>query len=185
MHSFLIPNQPLHAHDGQFIVTTDEDWEQKRIPENTAHLLFKGYIGYFKTDFDISPFTQLQSLEMTCNNFKHVSCLRIDGMPALESIQIGKSSFNRLHFGDDINQDRSCHILRCPKLRKISFGQMAFYDYTGFELKELPALEILDIQKSCFYYGKEFTLRGRMIICVEVDMDGFHLQTFLDLTNLF
>ena len=86
-------------------------------------------------------------------------------MSSLKTIQIGKNSFNLLHFGDDVVTTRDCHICHCSKLKKISFDLMAFYDYTVLELHDLPALEELSMRRNCFYYGKQFVLQGR--ICCE------------------
>ena len=139
----------------------DEEWETSQVPTTVSNLVFKGYIGYYATTFDLSPFNALKDLTMIRNNFKSVSLLRIDNMPALETIRIGKNAFNLLHFGDDVTNTRHCHICHCPKLKKIDFGHMAFYDYTVLELHDLPALEDLSMKRNCFYFGKQFVLQGK------------------------
>lgn len=164
MNSFCSLPLDTHFEYGSFTVMTDEEWEKSRVPTTVSNLVFKGYLGYYATTFDLSPFNSLKHLTMIRNNFKCVSLLRIESMPALETIQIGKNSFNLLHFGEDVTNTRHCRICHCPKLKKIDFGNMAFYDYTVLELHDLPALEDLSMKRNCFYYGKQFVLQGKDVL---------------------
>ena len=167
MNSFCPPPpSPANARykENSFTVMTDEEWEQLQIPTTVADLVFKGYIGYYSTIFNLSPFNSLRHLTMIRNNFKNVSSLRIENMPNLDIIQIGKNSFSLLHFGDDITSTRDCHICHCPKLKSIDVGNMAFYDYTVLELHDLPSLEDLSMKRNCFYFGRQFVLQGKHVL---------------------
>ena len=117
------------------------------------------------TEFDLSRFTKLETLEIGDNCFGPVELFRIDGLNRLKSITIGKNSFthNKNWYGDD--SSKSFHILNCESLESIEIGDYSFSDYAGeFELKNLPQLQSIQIgtigSKSWNFCDCSFVLQG-------------------------
>ena len=98
------------------------------------------------TIFDISRFTQVESIEIGNDCFASVQTFKIDGLNRLKTIKIGNNSFTQRKnsWGDD--KSKSFHILNCESLESIQISQWSFSDFGGeFELKNLPQLQSIQI----------------------------------------
>ena len=81
----------------------------------------------------------------------------LDGLDELESVVIGKDSFE---ISDEERNDGSCRIVNCPKLKSIQIDTNTFWDYHSFEVNNLPSLQSIDIGMRCFYWTPSFSLTG-------------------------
>ena len=91
----------------------------------------------------------LQAVSIGDDCFESVKTFRIEGLNRLKTIKIGSSSFTQKKNSYGNKSSKSFHILNCRSLESIEIGYYSFHDYGGgFELKNLPALKLLDIGKS-------------------------------------
>ncbi len=120
---------------------------------------------------DISPFLDVNGLNVGDNHFGSVNIFVVDGWDSLKLIIIGKDSFTKVKSGDKWdrkkvnNPNRSFHILNCDKLESIEIGQYSFSDYGGeFELINLPILSKIKIgeigSNSYNFYWSSFEIKG-------------------------
>ena len=122
------------------------------------------------TDWDVSLFLNLESIEIGNDCFESVQTIKIDGLNRLKTIKIGNNSFTQYkngYVGDD--ESKSFHILNCESLESIQIGRYSFNDYSGeFELKNLPQLRSIQIgtvgSTSCNFYWSSFVIRGIELI---------------------
>ena len=120
------------------------------------------------TEFDISRFTVLESLDIGDDSFSYVQTFRIDGMRKLKSLKIGKNSFTQVKGGPwtfTFYPNKSFHILNCESLKSIEIGIYSFHDFAGqFELKNLPSLQSIQIgtieSYSYNFCYSSFVIRG-------------------------
>ena len=90
------------------------------------------------TSLDLSRFTSLKSFIVGDNSFGYVNELIIDGLPELESIKIGISSF--YSYGDHVFS-----VKNCPKLRELKIGPSCFFNCDSVEIENVPSLEVIEI----------------------------------------
>ena len=116
--------------------------------------------------FNLFSYQLLQSISIGNDCFESVKTFRIEGLNRLKTIKVGRNSCTQKNsWGND--SSKSFHILNCKSLESIEIKRCSFNDFRGFELKNLPALKILDIGKSKhnnnyaynFYYCP-FVIRG-------------------------
>ena len=120
------------------------------------------------TEFDISRFTVLKSLDIGDDSFSYVQTFRIDGMRKLKSLKIGKNSFTQVKGGPwsfTSYPNKSFHILNCESLESIEIGRFSFGDFGGeCELKNLPSLQSIQIgeirSRSTNFCWSSFVIRG-------------------------
>ena len=108
----------------------------------------------------------LRSFEIGNDCFGLVKTFRIEQMSNLKYVKIGKNSFTQQknYWGNDTS--KSFHILDCESLESIEIGECSFSDFGGaFELKNLPALELISIgycgSDSFNFFESPFELKGR------------------------
>ena len=99
------------------------------------------------TSLDLSRFTSLKSFIVGDNSFEYVNELIIDGLPELESIKIGISSFY-FYVGDHVFS-----VKNCPKLRELKIGPSDFYNWRSVEIENDPSLEVIEI--GYLYYSSD------------------------------
>ena len=116
--------------------------------------------------FNISMFLNLNSVKIGNDCFYDVKTFRIEGMSELKRIMIGFNAFTQKknYWGNDTS--KSFHILDCESLESIEIGDYSFSDFGGdFELKNLPALELISIgycgSDSFNFFESPFELKGR------------------------
>ena len=71
--------------------------------------------------------------------------------------------------GKACDESKSFHILNCESLESIQIGEFSFSDFAGgFELKNLPQLQYIEIGESgndsCNFFGSSFVIRGIELI---------------------
>ena len=97
-------------------------------------------------DWNVSWFSNLESIEIGDDCFGSVKTFQIDGLIRLKTIKIGNNSFTQGNKGFGNDKSKSFHILNCESLESIQIGERSFSDFAGeFELKnlKLAQLEVL------------------------------------------
>ena len=90
------------------------------------------------TSLNLSRFASLKSFIVGDDSFGNMNELIIDGLPELESIKIGISSF--YFYGDHVFS-----VKNCPKLRELKIGPSCFYNWESVEIESVPSLEVIEI----------------------------------------
>ena len=123
------------------------------------------------SNWDVSWFENLESIEIGDNCFESVQTFKIDGLNHLKSLKIGFSSFTPYYCysGDE---SKSFHLLNCDQLETIEFGRYSFGNFAGtFELRNLKSLQSITIGSllgdSDNFKCASFEIRG---ICVFVSL---------------
>ena len=129
------------------------------------------------TNWDVSWFLNLESIEIGNNCFESVKTFNIDGLNRLKTIKIGINSFTQVkqsnwNYTKANNQSKSFHILNCESLESIEIGKYSFSDYAGdFELRNLPQLQSIQIgiisylgYESYNFHDCSFIVRGIELI---------------------
>ena len=128
------------------------------------------------TNWDVSWFLNLESIEIGDDCFGSIQRFRIDGLNRLKTIKIGYNSFTQVKWNDFKNdsdssiskcrnESKSFHILNCESLKVIEIGQYSFADFGGeFELRNLDNLESIKIGEigrgSANFIWSSFNIRG-------------------------
>ena len=99
--------------------------------------------------FDTDCLKGIERLEIGGHCFEKVDRFVIDGLNELESVVIGKNSFE-LDNEDNLEGSR-CVIMNCDQLRQIHIEESSFRWYESFELKNLPSLISIQLDKSVFW----------------------------------
>ena len=93
-----------------------------------------------------------------------VRFVEIDGLEKLESISFGERSFttNKEWYYNWARwkTDGLLRILNCPNLEIVEIGEFSFSDYNFLELKNLPSLKAIEMEKKCFRFGVALSLVG-------------------------
>ena len=127
------------------------------------------------TDWDVSWFLNLESIEIGNGCFKSVKTFQIDGLNRLKTIKIGHNSFIQENDDDDYDDyddydsSKSFHILNCESLESIQIGEFSFSDFWGeFELNNLPQLQSIQFGTvgacSINFFVSSFVIRGIELI---------------------
>ena len=132
------------------------------------------------SDWNVSWFYNLESIEIGNDCFGSVQTFKIEGLKRLKSVKIGKNSFTQVkssvYYWDSSkvnNQSRSFHILDCESLESIQIGEYSFCDFGGgFELSNLKSLKSIQIGTIGSYSNNfncsSFVIRGMdMILTIE------------------
>ena len=112
----------------------------RRLDNNTESIIVES--NYFNegeiTSLNLSRFASLKSFIVGDDSFGNVNELIIDGLPELESIKIGISSF--YSYGDHVFS-----VKNCPKLRELKIGPSCFFNCDSVEIENVPSLEVIEI----------------------------------------
>ena len=98
--------------------------------------------------FDTDCLKGIERLEIGGHCFEKVDRFVIDGLNELESVVIGKNSFE-LDNEDNLEGSR-CVIMNCDQLSLIRFAYNSFWRYESFELKNLPSLISIQLGYAAF-----------------------------------
>ena len=98
------------------------------------------------TSLNLSRFASLKSFIVGDDSFGNMNELIIDGLPELESIKIGISSFYL--YGDHVFS-----VKNCPKLRELKIGPSCFFNCDSVEIENVPSLEVIEI--GYLYYSSD------------------------------
>ena len=95
------------------------------------------------------PLISLKRIEIGNDCLSKVNRFVIDGLNELEGVIIGKNSFDL----DENIEGSKCVIMNCDQLNEIHIGYQSFYWwYDSFELKNLPSLISIQLDKYAFYW---------------------------------
>ena len=110
------------------------------------------------TVLDLSRFRRLKRIVIGDECFMNVNEVKIVGLKALESVEIGMNSFtqHKNSYGNDPN--RHFYLKNCPKLKSLKMGRYSFSDYRVIEIENVVALEVIEIgdlneESANFYYA--------------------------------
>ena len=126
-------------------------------------------------DWNVSCFSDLESIEIGDDCFERVRTFKIDGLNRLKTVKIGKDSFTQAKSTDRWNEEmagiesKSFHIVNCESLESIQIGEYSFSDFGGrFELKNLPQLQSIQIgsteYESYNFHCCSFVLQGIIVM---------------------
>ena len=108
----------------------------------------------FASFLDLNLCKQMKSLKIGDFNFCNTTKFEISGNSNLETVSIGQNSFYSKDKKDQMTHTFS--IFNCANLKSIHIGANSFLSFSeGFELRELPNLEVLeigevDVETNCF-----------------------------------
>ena len=127
------------------------------------------------TDWDVSWFHNLESIEIGNDSFASELTFKIDGLGRLKTIKIGKNSFTQIKNSDwergknkSFVTSKSFYILNCESLESIEIGEYSFSDFAGdFELRNLPKLQKIEIgsiqNSSCNFYCSSLVIQSNKV----------------------
>ena len=98
--------------------------------------------------FDANSLKGIERLEIEGDCFIKVNRFEIDGLNELKSVMIGREGF---YLNKENRKGSKCLIMNCDQLKQINIGCNSFYWYESFELKNLPSLISIQLDKSVFY----------------------------------
>ena len=99
------------------------------------------------TVLDLSRFRRLKKLVVGDECFMNVDEVKMAGLKALESVEIGMNSFTQYKNTYYITADSNRHfyLKECPSLKSLEMGRYSFSDYTVCEIENVDALEVIEI----------------------------------------
>ena len=116
---------------------------------------------------DLTRFSKLESLVIGDNCFSYVTEVKMVGLKALESVEIGMNSFtqHKNDYGNDSN--RHFYLKNCPKLKSLKIGEYSFSEYTVIEIENVDALEVVEMgdldDESYNFHGASLELKSILI----------------------
>lgn len=103
------------------------------------------------TAVDFSPFKQVKTITIGNFCFRYAMRVTLKGMPALERVEIGASSFQQhIHLPmndavffmeDDERIEGQFCMKECPKVKTLVLGNGAFHEAEKCVIEDVPALE--------------------------------------------
>ncbi|KAK8804636.1 hypothetical protein WA171_006604 [Blastocystis sp. BT1] len=90
----------------------------------------------------------LKQIEIGDDCFANVTRFVVDGLNELKRVIIGQNSFNS---GNISREGSKCLIMNCDHLIIICFGDYSFQCYESFELKNLPSLISIQLDRMVFW----------------------------------
>ena len=107
------------------------------------------------TVLDLTRFKRLKRIVIGDGCFMYVDELRLIGLSALESVEIGMNSFTKFKSTHLITADPNRHfyLKNCPKLRSLKMGRYSFSDYSVCEIENVDALEVIEMGTYSFWFA--------------------------------
>ena len=110
------------------------------------------------TVLDLTRFRRLKKIVIGNECFMYVDEVKMVGLKALESVEIGVNSFTQHKNGYGNDPNRHFYLKNCPKLKSLKMGCHSFSDYTVCEIGNVDALEVIEIgelneESRNFYYA--------------------------------
>ena len=134
-----------------------DDWHDMNDDIEIIHVNEKACDYFLSTNLNTQRFSKLKVLYIKDENFKYIRTFSIIGNNYLMYIKIGQGVF---YEGFTSRPAKSFRVLNCTLLKSIDIGLLSFYDFAGdFELKNLPSLQIIKTDSSCFKYNS-FVIKG-------------------------
>lgn len=117
------------------------------------------------TKLDLSGFTSVKRVEIGNGCFQSVSEVVIVGLPCVEVVHIGDSSFTKQVKEDDLQPLRFL-LKDCERLKELKSGHNSFNSFTECTIEDVPSLETIELgdtsfslSSSCFLYS-DLQLKG-------------------------
>ena len=97
--------------------------------------------------------TQLKRIKIGNQCFKHVRVFVINGLPNLESVEVGNNCFSiSLQKG---HNDDLFRIMNCPTLKQLKIGRDSFRGYSSFYFSNVKSLQTLQLAMTSFPNDRE------------------------------
>ena len=138
-----IPLSPTDIGALQSFFVYNECWSDSPVSMSITELVIdsdKCNAGSV-TVFDLSKYPKLKSVTIGEESFKYVNEVKMIGLSALESVEIGKSCFRN----DNDLSNSYFHLKNCPKLKSLKIGVSSFPRYTACEIENVNALETIEM----------------------------------------
>ena len=138
-----IPLSPTDIGALQSFFVFNECWSDSPVSASITELV----IGSYKcnagsvTVFDLSKYPKLKSVTIGDGSFKYVNEVKMIGLSALESVEIGNDCFKN----DNNLPNSNFHLKNCPKLKSLKIGRYSFPYYTVCEIENVNALETIEM----------------------------------------
>ena len=123
---------------GSFVLRDCRSLNELRVADGAFNL-------FSVLTLDSLPALELIDIGDEC--FHHVKTFRVSGMKSLERLVVGDNSFTTSTGVWDVREDPNSHfyLKNCPSLRDITIGRFSFSDYTVCEIKNVDALETIEM----------------------------------------
>ena len=131
------------------ILTSKNDWERMDGTIEIMNVSDNSCNEEEIKELDLSGFVNLRELKVGDECFKYVKKVSICGLKELESVEIGSKSFRR---DSDMKRGSFC-LKNCPKLKSLKMGFCSFEDYLVCEIKNVDALEVIEMGKLSDWSG--------------------------------
>ena len=121
-------------------------------------------------ELDFSGFVKLRELKVDDCCFCKVEELKLIGLKALESVEIGQNSFAKHPYNtaDGRDEKRHFYLKNCPRLKSLKIGYQAFMDYSVCEIENVDALEVIEMsdlsEESCSFWHASLELKSILIL---------------------
>ena len=119
--------------------------KEKKCDNNTTKRLEDGYRNEL-SEFNTDNLKGIKRVEIGNGNYKTVTQFVIDGLNELETIIIGKNSFNNLLS----RKGSGFSIMNCDQLNDIHIGRGSFCWYESFECKNLSSLISIQYRREIY-----------------------------------
>ena len=94
---------------------------------------------------DLSRFVNVKEIRIDSCSFQSVEEVKMIGLKALERVEIGKKCFMKDSEWPGLNAKGKFYLKDCKKLKKLIIGAYSFREYSICELKNLPAVEVIEM----------------------------------------
>ena len=106
----------------------------------------------------------LKRIVIGCNSYYKARLFEVNGLNELKNIEVGDDSYTN-RASDWIDTDNRmfgavCRVMNCPKLESINFKRDTFRCYHACVLENLPSLQSIRMDDSCFCRILSFSLNG-------------------------
>ena len=116
---------------------------------------------------DLSRFKRLKRLVIGDECFMYVNEVKLIGLKALESVEIGMNSFTQHKNGCGNDSTRHFYLKDCSKLKSLKMGRYSFSDYSVCEIENVNALEVIEMgelnENSYSFYYASLELKSILI----------------------
>ena len=97
------------------------------------------------TVLDLSRFRRLKKIVIGDECFMYVNEVKMVGLKALESVEIGMNGFTQHKNSAGNDPNRHFYVKNCPKLKSLKMGCFSFSDYSVIEIENVVALEVIEM----------------------------------------
>ena len=133
----------------QPMISSKNDWDRMDRTIEIMSVSDNNYNEEEIKELDLSGFVNLRKIKVGDECFIYVKKVNICGLKELESVEIGSKSFRR---DSDMKRGSFC-LKNCPKLKSLKMGFCSFEDYLVCEIKNVDALEVIEMGKLSDWSG--------------------------------